>query len=69
MQFNMHDLYNFVILSRAIPINLAHFYNSKFYVKKIKNITTTFAVTTEIKLRSEPIAIHQYSKIILKYRS
>lgn len=54
MQFNIHDLYNFVILSTAVFANLAYsFITVNFFVKKIKKIYTAFEVTTKIKLRKE----------------
>lgn len=66
MQFNIHNIYNFIILSTAVSINLV--YNAFisdffFWLKKIK-ITSTSEVTT--KLKNEHV---QYSKVILKYRS
>lgn len=67
MQFNIHNTYNFIILSRAVSIKLV--YNAFitviffFLLEKIK-ITSTFEVTT--KLKNEHV---QYSEVILKYRS
>lgn len=68
MQFNIHNTYNFIVLSRAVSIKLV--YNAFitvifffFLLEKIK-ITSTFEVTT--KLKNEHV---QYSEVILKYRS